>query len=94
MSEYTNLTSYREALEAERASLANVDIEALVEARIAEIRAQIRDEVTSDIKAKMFVVDIKMATISEAIEIVERNLAMSAEVEDEVPTEPISDETY
>ena len=95
MVEYTTLTSYREALEAEKVALENADIEALTEEKLAEVKAQIRAEVVADIEDKKFVADVKISAITDAIEIVERNLAIEQEeVTDEVPTEAISDETY
>ena len=95
MVEYTTLTSYREALEAEKVALENADIEALTEEKLTEVKAQIRAEVVADIEEKKFVNDVKISAITDAIEIVERNLAIEQEeVTDEVPTEAISDETY
>lgn len=95
MCEYTTLTSYREALEAEKVALENADIDALTEEKLAEVRSKIREEIVADIENKKFVADVKISAITDAIEIVERNLANEQEeVTDEVPTETISDETY
>ena len=93
MCEYNTLTSYREALEAEKVALENADIEALTEEKLAEVRSKIREEIVADIENKKFVADVKISAITDAIEIVERNLANEQEeVTDEVPTEAISDE--
>ncbi|MBP3573874.1 MAG: hypothetical protein J6J71_04630 [Prevotella sp.] len=95
MCEYTTLTSYREALEAEKVALENADIEALTEEKLAEVRSKIREEIVADIEHKKFVADVKIGAIADAIEIVERNIAEEQEeVTDEVPTETISDESY
>lgn len=98
MCEYTTLTSYKEALEGEKVALENVDVEALTDERLAEVRAEIRAEIVADVENKKFVNNIRLSAITDAIEIVERNLAeqevAQEEVTDEVPTETISDETY
>lgn len=99
MCEYTTLTSYKEALVAAREALDNIDVDALVENRLAEMRANIKAEIVSDIDKDKLVADVKISAIEDAIAIVERNLALEAEaaqeeVTDEVPTEAISDETY
>lgn len=99
MCEYTTLTSYKEALVAAREALDNIDVDALVENRLAEMKANIKAEIVSDIDKDKLVADVKISAIEDAIAIVERNLALEAEAEqeevtDEVPTEAISDETY
>lgn len=99
MCEYTTLTSYKEALVADREALDNIDVDALVEERLAEMKANITAEIVSEIEKDKLVADVKIIAITDAIQIVERNLALEAqatqeEVTDEVPTEAISDETY
>lgn len=98
MCEYTTLTSYKEALEDEKVALENVDVEALTDARLVEVRAEIRAKIVKDVEEKKFINNISLITITNAIEIEERKLAIEQEaqeeVTDEVPTETISDETY
>lgn len=99
MVEYTTLTSYKESLVTAREALDNIDVDALVENRLAEMKAKVKAEIVSDIEKDKLVADVKISAIEDAIAIVERNLALEAdfaqeEVTDEVPTETISDETY
>ena len=91
MSEYTTLTSYLEALVAERDALNTVDIDAIVEERISSIRAKIRADVVADVEHTKLVTDVKISTLTEAISIVTRTQEVE-ENEDEVP-EVISDDT-
>ena len=74
MSEYTSLTSYLEALKAEREALDNVDIDALVEDRLAEVKAKIRAEVVAEVENSKFATDIRVSAITDAIGIVTRAL--------------------
>lgn len=97
MSEYTTLTSYLEALEAEKVELANVDVEAVVDERLAQKRAEVKAEVVAEISLKSIVTDAKIAAINVAIEIETCTVEVADEIdgenEDEV-SEVISDETY
>lgn len=97
MSEYTTLTSYLEALEAEKQELNNVDIEAIVDERLAEMRVKVRAEVVTEIAHKTVVTDAQITAINNAITIVTRATEVADEIseenEDEV-SEVISDETY
>lgn len=96
MSEYTTLTSYLEALEAEKVELANVDVEAVVDERLAQKRAEVKAEVVAEIALKSVVTDAKITAINEAIAIVTRPVEGSEEFdeadEDEV-SEVVPDET-
>lgn len=53
---------------AERAEIENVDVEAVVKARLAEIEVKVRAEVEEDIANKRNIVDIKIDTMQHAIE--------------------------
>lgn len=90
MSEYTALSSYLEALEADRKSLDDVDIDAKVEERISEMRARARAEVIAEVESSKHDADIRIEAITMALNIV--SSCVEPEV-DEVP-EIISDETY
>ena len=92
MSEYTSLTSYLEALKAEREALENVDIDALVEDRLAEVKAKIRAEVVAEVENSKFATDIRVSAITDAIGIVTR--ALEAEKVEAESSEVITDETY
>lgn len=92
MSEYTSLTSYLEALKAEREALENVDIDALVEDRLAEVKAKIRAEIVAEVENSKFATDIRVSAITDAIGIVTR--ALEAEKVEAESSEVITDETY
>lgn len=91
MSEYTSLTSYLDTLKAEREALENIDVDALVEERLAEVKAKIRAEVVEDVKNTIYVTDIKIEAIADAIKIVSR--AFESEKVEEESSEIITDET-
>jgi hypothetical protein len=92
MSEYTSLTSYLEALKAEREALNNVDIDALVEERLTEVKAKIRTEVVAEVETSKHDNDIRVSAITDAISIVTR--ALEAERVEAESSEVITDETY
>ena len=92
MSEYTSLTSYLEALKAEREALENVNIDALVEDRLAEVKAKIRAEIVAEVENSKFATDIRVSAITDAIGIVTR--ALEAEKVEAESSEVITDETY
>ena len=92
MSEYTSLTSYLEALKAEREALDNVDIDALVEDRLAEVKAKIRAEGVAEVENSKFATDIRVSAITDAIGIVTR--ALEAKKVEAESSEVITDETY
>ena len=97
MSEYTTLTSYLEALKTERVELDNVDVEAVVDARLAQKRAEVKAEVEAEIAHDVLVTEAKIVAITDAIAIVARPVEVPQEVaeENEVEvSEIISDETY
>lgn len=97
MSEYTTLTSYLEALVAEKEGLNNADVEAMVDARLAQKRAEVKAEVEAEISLKAVVTDAQITAVTNAITIVSRSMEVADEIdgenEDEV-SEVISDETY
>lgn len=96
MSEYTTLTSYLEALVAEKEELANVDVEAVVDARLAQKRAEVTAEVVAEIAHKSVVAEAQITAVTNAIAIVTRAMEVADEIgeenEDDV-SEVISDET-
>lgn len=53
---------------AERAEIENVDVEAVVKAKLAEIEVEVRAKVEADIANKRNIVDIKIDTMKHAIE--------------------------
>lgn len=72
MSEYTSLTSHLEALKAERRELDFVDIDALVDERLAEVKSKIKQEVVAEVASQKFVAEIKIDAIEEALQVVAR----------------------
>lgn len=92
MSEKTILSSYLEALMVERNRLDNVDIEALVDEKVAEIKADIRQKVVLENENAKHDADVSIRTIKSALEVIAQTLEVS-ESEEEV-SEVISDETY
>ena len=95
MSEYTALASYLASLDAQKASLENIDVDALVEQKIDETRAKVRQEITDELDNEKNTVNIKIEAIFEAMDFVEKTIVQAQEkVTDEVPTEYISDESY
>lgn len=93
MSEYTTLSSYLDALVAEKDALDNVDIDALVEERLSSIRAKIAAEVEADIAHTKIINDAKISAIKDAIGIVARAVE-EVEANEEEVSEVISEETY
>ena len=94
MSEYTTLTSYLEALEAEKEELNNVDVEAIVDEKLAQKRAEVKAEVVADIALKTVVTDAQIAALTNAIAIVTRATEVAEEIDEDEVSEVISDETY
>jgi hypothetical protein len=72
MSEYTSLTSHLEVLKAERRELDFVDIDALVDERLAEVKSKIKQEVVAEVASQKFVAEIKIDAIEEALQVVAR----------------------
>jgi hypothetical protein len=93
MSEYTTLSSYLDALVAEKNALDNVDIDALVEERLSSIRAKITAEVEADVAHTKIINDAKISAIKDAIGIVARAVE-EVEANEEEVSEVISEETY
>lgn len=93
MSEYTTLSSYLDALVAEKNALDNVDIDALVEERLSSIRAKITAEVEADVANTKIINDAKISAIKDAIGIVARAVE-EVEANEEEVSEVISEETY
>ena len=91
MSECTSLTSYLEALKAEREALNNVDVDALVEERLAEAKAKIRAEVEADVVHTKFVKDIEISAITKAINVI---TPVEVPEEEAESSEIITDELY
>jgi hypothetical protein len=92
MSEYTSLTSYLEGLKAEREALNDVDVDALVEERLAEAKAKIRAEVEADVVHTKFVKDIEISAITKAIGAI--TPVVVPEEEEAESSEIITDELY
>jgi hypothetical protein len=92
MSEHTTLTSYLGALIAERESLNNVDIDAIVEERIFDMRARVKAEVVADVENSKHDADVRIQTITTAISIIASVVEVSEDEEN--VSEIITDETY
>lgn len=86
MSTNTALTEFLDTLVAERTEIENIDKEAIVRERLAEIELRIRAEVEVDVARRKEVVNIKIETLEMAIQRVE-----SAEAEAKVATEIAED---
>lgn len=94
MYEYNALTSHLEALKAQREALDYVDIEALVEERLAEKKSEIRAEITTEVEKNKFVTDVKIEAVTDAINVVTRAIMEAKGVEVMESSELITDETY
>lgn len=94
MSEYTALTSHLESLKAERKELDYVDIDALVEERVAEIKSEIRASIVTEVEKSKFVTDVKIEAVTDAINVVTRAIMEAQGVEVVESSELITDETY
>lgn len=92
MSESISIASYLEVLKAEKEALNNVDIDALVEERLAEAKAKIRAEVEADVVHTKYVKDIEISTITKLLGFI--SPAEETEVEEAESSEIITDETY
>lgn len=86
MSTNTALTEFLDTLVAERTEIENIDKEAIVRERLAEIELRIRAEVEVDVARRKEVVNIKIETLEMAIQRVE-----SAEAEAQIATEIAED---
>jgi predicted membrane GTPase involved in stress response len=90
MVEHNTLSSYLEELYGEKEALENVDIDALVEEKLTDMRARVKAEVLTVVETSKHDVDIRIETLTNAIGIVSRRV----EVEDEdAVCEIINDET-
>jgi hypothetical protein len=96
MSEHTTLTSYLEALINEKERLANVDVEAVVDERLAQQRAEVKAEVEKEISINTVVTEAKISAITDAIAILTRpdEVAEESDEEDDEVSEVVPDETY
>ena len=92
MSENTALTSFLEALESEKIALDSANIDVMVEDRIAAMRAKIRAEVEADIVERRKVIDIRIDTINQLVQVI--SLVATPEVDESEVSEGISDETF
>ena len=92
MSENTALTSFLEALESEKIALDSANIDVMVEDRIAAMRAKIRAEVEADIVERRKVIDIRIDTINQLVQVM--SLVATPEVDESEVSEGISDETF
>ena len=93
MSEHTTLTSYLEALVGDKEILETVDVEALVEERLSDMKARVKAEIVAEIEHDKVVVEAKIEAVKNAITIVANANAQAEEDEDDV-SEVVSDETY
>ena len=91
MVEHNTLSSYLEELYGEKEALENVDIDALVEERIATMRARVKSEVIATVETSKHDVDIRIETLTNAIGIVSRRVEV--EDDEDAVCEIISDET-
>lgn len=91
MVEHNTLSSYLEELYGEKEALENVNIDALVEEKIATMRARIRAEVVTTVEESKHDVDIRIETLTNAIGIVSRRVEV--EDDEDAVCEIISDET-
>ena len=92
MFEHNTLSSYLEELYGEKEALENVNIDALVEEKIADMRARVRAEVMTAVESSKHDVEIRIETLTNAIGIVSRRVEVEVEDEDAV-CEIIDDET-
>lgn len=65
------LRKFYEKLEAEKAEIEALDVEAVVTERLARIAESIRNEVEAEKTTKSTVVSIKMEAIADAIKVIE-----------------------
>ena len=91
MVEHNTLSSYLEELYGEKEALENVNIDALVEEKIATMRARVRAEVVTTVEESKHDVDIRIETLTNAIGIVSRRVEV--EDDEDAVCEIISDET-
>ena len=92
MSENTALTSFLESLESEKIALDSANIDVMVEDRIAVMRAKIRAEVEADISERRKVIDIRIDTINQLVQVM--SIVATPEVNEPEVSESISDETF
>lgn len=97
MSEHSTLSSYLEALITKKEALDNINIDAAVDERIADMRAKVRAEVVAEINHASIVVDAQIDAIRTAVAIVDRPVEEAEQVSEESEyevSEVITDETY
>lgn len=92
MSALVTLREFHTALVAERADLENVNIDKIVEERLAEIKVKVRAEVEAEISTAKLVADVKVKNTEEAIarvELAEAEARAEAEVAYSDSEEPL-----
>lgn len=97
MSEHSTLSSYLEALITKKEALDNINIDAAVDERLADMRARIRAEVVSEVNHASIIVDAQIDAIRTAVAIVARPVEAPEQVSEESEyevSEVITDETY
>jgi hypothetical protein len=97
MSEYSTLSSYLEALITKKEALDNINVDAAVDERLADMRAKVRAEVVDEINQASIVVFAQIDAIRTAVEIVTRPVEAPEQVSEESEyevSEVITDETY
>lgn len=71
-------------LNAKRAEVQNQDLNALVEAKLAELRPQIRDQAEKTQAYELKVLDIRIDAFNEALELIEAESVAAEEVQETV----------
>lgn len=97
MSEHSTLSSYLEALITKSEALDNINIDAAVDERLADMRARIRAEVVAEIDHASIIVNAQIDAIRTAVAIVARPVEAPEQVSEESEyevSEVITDETY
>jgi hypothetical protein len=92
MSALVTLREFQTALVTERADLEDVNIDKIVEERLAEIKVKVRAEVEAEISTAKLVADVKVKNIEEAIarvELAEAQAQAEAELADSDSEEPL-----
>lgn len=97
MSEHSTLSSYLEALITKKEALDNINIDAAVDERLADMRAKVRAEVVAEVNHASIIVDAQIDAIRTAVAIVARPVEEAEQVSEESEyevSEVITDETY
>lgn len=97
MSEHSTLSSYLEALLTKKEALDNINVDAAVDERLADMRAKVRAEVVAEVNHASIIVDAQIDAIRTAVAIVARPVEEAEQVSEESEyevSEVITDETY